>query len=308
MTNQSVQADFRPIAFSGGDHWFGVATRYTSPANCYYAVLRSGGFVTLRRLQAGRHTTLANRVLPVQAGHRYRLRLESIGSRHRVYVNGRRWLEALDGVLEAGRAAVLTQGASADIDDVVVTPNHRTPLYAAEIANGAACEEFVAESALRVSGEPEWDCSDPEAGYLRQASLRGVARAAIGPVTDDQGVESRVRLESFAGDGGEDQWIGVMTRYTDENNYYYFSLRSSKRMALRKLVDGRIVELGDAGFALGIADWHVLRLEAIGDRLRAFIDGQLLLEAVDDAHPTGISGIATYRAAASFDYLRVEQP
>jgi hypothetical protein len=308
MTNQSVQAEFRPIDFAAGDHWFGVATHYTNAANHYYAVLRSGGFVTLRRVQAGRHVTLGNRVLPVSKGRRYQLRLESIGSRQRVYVNGQLWLEAFDGILKAGRAALLTQGASADIDNVVVTPDHRTPLYEAEIPNGAACEDFVTEQGLRVSGQPEWDCTDFEGGYLRQASMQGVTRAAIGPITDDQAVESRVQLEAFADSGGEDQWIGVMTRYTDENNYYYFSLRSSKRMALRKLVDGRIVELGETGFTLGVGDWHVFRLEAIGDRLRAYIDGQLLMEARDASHPVGISGFATYRAAARFDYLRVTQP
>jgi hypothetical protein len=308
MTNQSVQADFRPIDFADGDRWFGVATHYVNAANHYYVALRSGGFVTFRRVQAGRHVTLANRVFPVTPGHRYRLRLESIGSRHRVYVNEQRLVDVFDDVLVAGRAAVFTQGASADIDNVVVTPNHRTPLYEAEIPNGVACEEFVSERLLRQTGAPEWDCTDFEGGYVRQASLEGVARAAIGPVTDDQAVESRMQLEDFANTGGEDQWIGVMTRYTDENNYYYFSLRSSKGMALRKLVDGQIVELASAGFTLGIADWHVFRLEAIGDRVRAYIDGQLLLEARDTSHPTGISGIVTYRASARFDYLRVVQP
>lgn len=308
MSSQSVRADFRPTGFAAGDHWFGVATRYTNAANQYYAVLRTGGYVTLRRVQAGHHVTLGNRVMPVAVGRRYQLRLESIGSRHRVYVNGQLWLDVLDSTLEAGRAAVVTQGVSANIDNVVVTPNHRTPLYEAEIPDGVACEEFVGERTLRVSGKPAWDCTDYEAGYVRQASMESIARAAIGPVTDDQVVESRVQLESFAGNGGEDQWIGLMTRYTDENNYYYFSLRSSKGMALRKLVDGQIVELGKAGFTLGINDWHVFRLEAIGDRVRAYIDGQLLLEAVDSSHPLGISGFATYRAAARFDYLRMIQP
>lgn len=308
MTNQSIQADFRLLSFTEGDRWFGVTTRFLNADNNYYAVLRSDGHVTLRRVQAGRHVTLGNRVFPVVEGRRYQLRLETVGSQLRVFVNGQLWLDVYDGILKAGRAGVTTQGASATIDNVVVTPNYRTPLYEAEIPDGSACEQFVTEKLLRVSGRPEWDCTDYEAGYVRQASLQGDARAAIGPVTDDQAVESRVQLEAFADTGGEDQWVGVMTRYTDENNYYYFSLRSSKSMALRKVVDGRIVELDRSGFTLGIGDWHVFRLEAIGDRIRAFIDGQLLLEAVDSSHPVGISGFVTYRAAARFDYLRVVQP
>jgi hypothetical protein len=308
MTNQSIQAEFRPLSFASGDRWFGVTTHFLDAANHYYAVLRSDGHVTLRRVLAGRHLTLGNRVIPVIPGHRYQLRLENVGSRLRVFVNGKLWLDVFDGVLKAGRAGFVTQGASALIDNVVVTPNLRTPLYEAEIPDGSACEQFVREKLLRVSGAPEWDCTDYEAGYVRQGSLQGDARAAIGPMTGDQIVESRLQLESFADTGGEDQWVGVMTRYTDARNYYYFTLRSSKSMALRKLVDGHIVELGRARFTLGVGDWHVFRLEAIGDRIRAYIDGQLLIEAVDLSHPVGISGFATYRAAARFDYLRVVQP
>lgn len=308
MGSQSVQADLRPITFAAGDRWVGLVTRYTDSSNYYYAVLRSGGFLTLRRLQDGRHVTLANRAVPVRAGGRYRLRLESIGSRHRVYVNDRRLIDVYDDRLGPGRAGVLSQGASVDFDNVVVTPYHRTPLYEAEIANGIACEDFVSQRLLRQSGAPEWDCTDYEAGYLRQASVTSVARAAIGPSTADQAVESRLQLEAFANDGGEEQWIGVMTRYTNEENFYFFSLRSSKGMSLGKFVDGQRVELGRAGFTLGVSDWHVFRLDAIGNRLRAYIDGQLLLEAVDDSHPSGVSGIVTDRASARFDYLRVVQP
>jgi hypothetical protein len=308
MDSQSVQAELRPISFESGDRWVGLVTRYTDPSNYYYVALRSGGYLTLRRLQGGRHVTLANRVLPVSTGGRYRLRLESIGSHHRVYVNDRRLVDVHDAGLGAGRAGVVTWGASTDVDNVIVTPGYRTPLYETEITNGVACEEFVSQRLLRQSGTPDWDCTDYAGGYLRQASMEGVARAAIGPVTDDQAVESRMQLEDFSNTGTSDQWIGLMTRYTDENNYYYFSLRSSKGMSLRKLVDGQIVELGSAGFTLGISDWHVFRLEAIGDRVRAYIDGQLLIEAVDSSHPTGISGIVTFRSTARFDYLRVVQP
>ena len=117
-----------------------------------------------------------------------------------------------------------------------------------------------------------------------------------------------MQLVEFAAEGTADKWLGVMTRYTDENNYYYFVLRSSKVMSLRKLVDGAIVELGRAGFTLGTGGWHTFRLDAVGNHLRAYVNGQLLIQAVDSAHPRGISGIATYRTSARFDYLRVVQP
>lgn len=308
MSNQSVEADIQPVTFSGKDSWTGLATRYTNARNHYSVALIYPGQISLRRTKAGTTVTLATNSIVVGAARRYNLRLESIGSRHRVYVNGQRVLDAIDPILDRGRVAVLTSRASADFDNVIVTPSHRTPLYEAEIVNGSACERFVREQELRASGVPEWDCSDYEAGYLRQTSAEGVARAAIGPVTGDQIVESRMQLEFFSENKPEDKWLGVMTRYTDENNYYYFVLRSSKVVSLRKLVDGRIVELGRAGFMLPSDAWLTLKLEAVGDRLRAYVNGQLVIQAEDSAHPTGISGIVTWHAAARFDYLRVTQP
>lgn len=308
MTNQSVKADIQPVNFSGKDAWAGLATRYINAKNHYSVALVYPGQIALRRTRAGRMSTLASASLAVGAARRYSLRLESIGSRHRVYVNGQRLFDVLDTQLDQGRVAMLTSNASADFDNVIVTPSHRTPLYQADIADGSACEQFVREQELRASGLPEWDCSDYEAGYLRQTSVEGVARAAIGPVTDDQVVESRMQLEFFSESGEGDKWLGIMTRYTDEDNYYYFVLRSSKALSLRKLVDGEIVELGRANFLLPSDAWLTLKLEAVGDRLRAYVNGQLVIQAEDSAHPAGISGIVTWRAAARFDYLRVAQP
>jgi hypothetical protein len=306
--NQAAQADLRPIVLNGTAS-FGLATRYLDSANHYAAVLSGqGGVVELRRVRTGETVVLASRPLAVSQGGRYRVRLESIGSRHRLYVNGQRLFDVLDGALDRGRVAVITAGASTDIDNVLVTHAHRTPLYTSNLDVNYDCDQFVGERYLRQSGSPQWDCTDYELGHLRQTSLTGIARAAIGPVTDDQVVESRMQLEQFAPDGTADKWLGVMTRYTDENNYYYFVLRSSKMMSLRKLVDGAIVELGRAGFTLGTGSWHTFRLEAVGNRLRGYVNGQLLIQAVDSSHPRGVSGIATYRAAAHFDYLRVVQP
>jgi hypothetical protein len=79
-------------------------------------------------------------------------------------------------------------------------------------------------------------------------------------------------------------------------------------VSLRKLVDGRITELASASFPVTAASWHTLRLEAVGDRLRGYVDGVQQVEARDSSHAQGKSGIATYRASARFDQLRVHQP
>jgi pectate lyase len=73
-------------------------------------------------------------------------------------------------------------------------------------------------------------------------------------------------------------------------------------------VDGQISELDSAALAVVPGAWRTLRLEAVGDHLRAYVDGALLLEARDATHPSGASGIVTWRTVGRFDYLRIIQP
>ena len=217
-------------------------------------------------------------------------------------------IDVLDGALTHGRAALLTYRTSADFDDVVVSPGAQVNLFAQTFPSGSACGELLRDPLLRQSGTPQWDCSVYTNKFLRQASVDGVARAAIGPVTDDQSVEVRVMAEAFASGGTQDKWFGVMTRYADPANYYYLSLRSSNRISLRKLVNGVITDLGTATIKVVPGAWYALRLEAIGNEVRGFVNGKLVVEAHDGSHTQGISGVATYRTAARFDDWSVIQP
>jgi hypothetical protein len=296
------------MEFSGTDRWVGVATRYRDAGNHYYVTLRSSGRVQLRRLRDGEVTTLGSRELPVAEAGNYRVQFESVGTRHRVFVNGVLQIEVIDGAFASGRVALLTSWTAADFDNVVVTPGIRLSIYDNDIVNGAECERFVTEPGLRVSGTPQWDCSVFALPFLRQASREGVARAALGPVTRDQVVEARMLVEDFALNGTTDKWLGVMTRYGDEGNYYYLVLRSSNVVSLRKLVDGEIVELDSAEFTVTPDLWYRLRLEAVGNKLRGYVNDVLRVEATDTSHDIGISGLATYRTAARIDYFRVHQP
>ena len=54
--------------------------------------------------------------------------------------------------------------------------------------------------------------------------------------------------------------------------------------------------------------FYELRLDAIGDKLRAYVDGVLQLETSDQTLPTGRSGLATYKATASYADYDAYQP
>ena len=130
-TNQSIQAEVRPTAINGSDRWVGLATRRTDASNYYYVTLRSSGTIQLKRMQGGVFARIDSAILPWALNRKYRLRLESIGTLHRVYVNGTLVLEAWDDALSHGRAALLSYRVAADYDNVIVSPFLTQTIYSA---------------------------------------------------------------------------------------------------------------------------------------------------------------------------------
>ena len=170
-------------------------------------------------------TQLASSNFAIALNRPYRLRLESIGTRHRVYMNGVSVLDVDDTALKSGRAALLThrcvgrvrqRGRESDARRHPVCRglhDHRRPDGSLDVHGHRAVA-----TALRSA---RTSCS-------RKARWRYTARAVIGVPTDDQTVDVRARPTTFAGTGTGDRWFGVMARYVDDSNYYYLTLRSSE--------------------------------------------------------------------------------
>jgi pectate lyase len=108
-----------------------------------------------------------------------------------------------------------------------------------------------------------------------------------------------VRPRAFNAAG--DPWVGVMARYRDPSSYIYISLRRSNTFTLRKVENGNIIQLGSAVQTVRPNVWYTLRLEAVGTRLRAYVNGALILEATDPQPTIGLVGLVGSRAAADYD-------
>jgi hypothetical protein len=123
LGDQIVEADLRPTQFSGADRWFGLVARYRDSSNYHYVTLRSSGSLDIKKLVNGAAQNLVSVPLPVQANVSYRVRLEVIGTRLRVYVNGTLRAEATDATLTpvASSAGVAMYKAALDLDNFVVT-------------------------------------------------------------------------------------------------------------------------------------------------------------------------------------------
>jgi hypothetical protein len=142
----------------------------------------------------------------------------------------------------------------------------------------------------------------------RQSSLAGNAGAVLDVDRRNQSVSAEITATAVS---GSDRWVGLVTRYTDESNYYYVTIRGlsddSDRIVLKRLLNGVWSDLATAPVATGIGLNQRIRLtiESVGDYHTVYVDNELLTRAYDGAHAHGKAGVRMFRAAAEFDNVVV---
>jgi hypothetical protein len=301
FTSEAIEADVRPINFATPDSSVGLVTRYQGPENYFEAVLRRDGIAELRRMAGGTLRVLASTEFRATTGRYYRVRLESVGTLHRLLIDGQPILDADASGPTHGRAALVTDHAQAEFDNVVVSPTLVSTMYATDFEK---CPGPWTQSGLGF-----WNLTVDSTTVYSQSSIAGDALASIGAPADDQIVQVRARLDTFASPNGTtERWFGVMARHVDEQNFYLLALTNGNTVSLRKVVNGKMITLASASYAVMPASWYRLRLDAVGDSLRAYVNGTLLVEATDDSLPSGNSGPAMFRTAADFDDFSAYQP
>jgi hypothetical protein len=114
--------------------------------------------------------------------------------------------------------------------------------------------------------------------------------------------------------GKIDQGGGPVWRYQDENNYYIARLNPlEQNYRVYKVIDGKRTQLATAdvdGDDALAGRWHTLRVVHQETKIRCYLNGQLLLEAEDDAiSKPGAIGLWTKAdAVTAFDALKVSRP
>ncbi len=303
--DQSIEADIRPLEFAGNGRWFGLVTRRVDSNNYYYVTFRSPDLISLRRLRNGVVTELGLSRAPANftPGRSYRVRLESVGDQHAVFLEGIPRVHAKDTTFAHGHPGVAGYRARFDVDNVVVSGGTRL--------------------ALRLdTGERSWKSQGPEGSTswqfiaadglfgLRQSDntgdVRWISKVAVG----NQVVSARVRPMSYgATTGAQDPWVGIAAHLVDEQNYYYVTLRRSNQLSLRRVVNGQIQILATVPQPVATGTWYDLRLEMIGTNIRAYVNGDLRIQTRDSTlSGGGRSALLMYKTAADFGSYIAYQP
>ncbi len=120
----------------------------------------------------------------------------------------------------------------------------------------------------------------------------------------NQVLQVRVKPVSF---NGTNRIVYVMARAQNATNYYYIALRSNNTLELKKLVNGAATTLATAAQTVTTGTWYTLKLEVIGNQLRAYVNGTLKASATDSQFTTGRIGVGGFFSTANFDDVVVTQ-
>jgi len=106
----------------------------------------------------------------------------------------------------------------------------------------------------------------------------------------------------------DDDKIGFVFRYLDENNFYILSWdKQNKELLFIKVVDGITTELLHRKLAYEKEKWYQLQVDVVGNEMSAYVDGKKLLSVADADLSRGKAGLYCHGNDGSyFDDFKVE--
>jgi hypothetical protein len=238
----------------------------------------------------------------------FRASLRVSGNKVDVYFSFQQGAVVTDNSLTHGRGGVVTWLARADFDDLHVSATDEYELFYREWGFGgndyeSGMHELSGHWAVLQGGDEE----ESYLAGLYQSDTSGDARAIIGTPVANQELTSWLKVNSFAA-SQTGAWVGMVARYVDAKNYYYVTMRASGQIQIKKIVNGVITVLASSNFTAVLGQVYRVRFLVINDQLQLYVDEALVASAHDADIASGQYGIATYRAAATWDLFGVVQP
>ncbi len=94
--------------------------------------------------------------------------------------------------------------------------------------------------------------------------------------------------------GQSDQAAGLIFHIQDKNNYYILRANALEgNVNLYKYAGGQRSTIKEGSASVQAGKWQELQVEVVGNRLRGFLNGQLVVEATDDTYKVGGVGLWT---------------
>ncbi len=150
---------------------------------------------------------------------------------------------------------------------------------------------------------PDWNV---DSGYLIQYSNIGDSyQRGTNMIKNDLIFDNFTLRAKF--NSTDDDYSGVVFRYTNSDNYYKFVLSSQRSLIqLQKRVNGTMTILD----SYTATEWPFVgfnvTITAYGDSIKVYLNDSLYLEATDNSFASGLFGFMTcYNEGNFFDWVRI---
>jgi hypothetical protein len=301
---QYIEAIIGPTSVTP-EGWRGLIARYTDANNYYYVAIRENGSGGLYRRLNGVNTLVKNWAgSPGQQRVSLRVDTQSVV----VTAFGVNVAVAVDPSARRGRAGLVTYHAGADFDEVLVNTAGPTTLLSkwflsdSDIPARREGREFS-----RIGGD--WQYIEPSPDILEGYQQRDPGRSAfafIGTPVRNQEIDVSVRVDAVSSPTGA--WVGLLGRYVDARTYYYATVGNNHRAEIRKSVNGVVTLLAATSRAVDLSQFNTMRFRLVDEQLQLFLNDERVLSVYDGDIAEGAHGLATNRSAATWQYMKVEQP
>jgi hypothetical protein len=168
-----------------------------------------------------------------------------------------------------------------------------------------------------------WSQSEDSTGiaqYVQGAFRLAISKTQAGKVSTPGLTFSNVRLETdtIPLGGPQNNNFGLVCRYQDDQNFYFFTISSDRYFGIGKYKDGKLTLLGNGQMQTSDAihegnSPNHLRFDCVGDRLTGYSNGVELLKTQDSDIEAGDIGIIAGTLNEPgvdilFDHFTVFQP
>lgn len=281
----------------------GVVFRAVDALNYYrFSIDSTAGYRRLIKVVNGTASTLWEDGVAYSVGAPHDINIAAQGRRLRVWMDGVLLADVMDGAHAAGRVGLYTShDATASFDGWSVLDE------TLQVGRWEVIDQG------HISRPSDWRITGGvlhQRANINDGDLDGAPPAKLGTVAvtgdpdwNDYRISARIRAE-------DDDALGIVFRYVDDDNYYRLSLdeeRQYRRLIKRTAGIATTLWESSGGYDIGVE--FELTVEAVGTHLRGFLDSALLFEITDGDHDRGRIGMYTYGSDdVRFDSVRVRRP
>jgi hypothetical protein len=289
-------------ARSDSDTPIGVLFRWQNERNYYRLSASTADHVRqLVKVVEGVATVLWQAAGGYSPGITHLFTVDTFGEHLIGYIDGEKLFDLRDSSLATGKVGLYTsRNDSVSFTSVEATtpPIEANTLFMDRFGeNNVADWTFVSEAT--VGGPPNWATmngvlAQTTAAFKPPPDAQSIANQGVFAVAGDaawRDVVFRARLQS-----DDENALGVMFRYQDQNHYYRFSMdRNQKYRRLAKNVGGAFKLLWDDDFAFEIGHAYEIVIVASGNQIWGYFNGVPMFAVEDPDLSNGRVGLYCWR-------------